>query len=440
MLARLAGGYLFIPVFRDDLKVVVGHLLLRRICQYNEPFHQQRAVMHSTSDMSPEAMNTAPLAGITVVELCHSIAGPYAGSILAQLGAEVIKIEHPGKGDDARDWGPPYWEGAAAAFQAMNRDKKGIALNLKHPEELQQLDALIMGRADVVLQNMRPGAVERLGLGAETLLLRCPRLVYCNVGAFGAHGPQAHKPGYDPLMQAQGGLMSVTGEDGREPVRVGTSLVDMGAGMWAAMGVLAALERRHRTGRGGVVDTSLFETSLAWMTVHMAGYLASGEVRRPMGSGIVEIVPHQAFRCSDGFIMVAAGNDALFRKLADGLGMPALAEDPKFQRNGGRVEHRAELIPLLSRVFATQDRAHWLGALDKAGVPVAPLQDIAQVAQDPQTVAVGMVQPVPGSAMTLMGLPLAFDGARPACRLAPPALGEHNAEFLSSSSAITAGA
>lgn len=375
-----------------------------------------------------------------MVELCHSIAGPYAGSILAQLGAEVIKVEHPGKGDDARDWGPPYWEGAAAAFQAMNRDKKGIALNLKDPQELRQLSALILERADVVLQNMRPGAVERLGLGAETMLAESPRLIYCNVGAFGAQGPQAHKPGYDPLMQAQGGLMSVTGEDGREPVRVGTSLVDMGAGMWAAIGVLAALERRHRTGRGGVVDTSLFETSLAWMTVHMAGYLASGEVRRPMGSGIVEIVPHQAFRCSDGFIMVAAGNDALFRKLANCLGMPALADDPRFQRNGSRVVHRSELIARLSKVFATQDRAYWREVLDGADVPVAPLQDIAQVAQDPQTVAVGMVQPVPGSTMKLMGLPLAFDGARPACRTAPPKLGEHNAACLSPVPTISTGA
>lgn len=392
----------------------------------------EKVVMHSTSESSTGASNAAPLAGITVVELCHSIAGPYAGSILAQLGAEVIKVEHPGKGDDARDWGPPYWEGAAAAFQAMNRDKKGVALDLKQPQELQRLKAFIVERADVVLQNMRPGAISRLGLGADALLAEDPRLIYCNMGAFGAQGPQAHKPGYDPLMQAQGGLMSVTGEDGREPVRVGTSLVDMGAGMWAAIGVLAALERRHTTGRGGIVDTSLFETSLAWMTVHMAGYLASGEVRRPMGSGIVEIVPHQAFRCSDGFIMVAAGNDALFRKLADCLGLPALADDPRFERNGGRVVHRTELIARLSEVFVTRDWAHWREVLDAAGVPVAPLQDIAQVAADPQTAAVGMVQPVPGSAMSLVGLPLSFDGVRPACRAPAPKLGEHNAECLPS--------
>jgi len=385
-----------------------------------------------------------PLKGVTVVELCHSIAGPYGASILAQLGAEVIKVENPAKGDDARAWGPPDWCGSSSVFQAMNRDKLGTTLNLKDDAECARLKAFIFDKADVVLQSLRPGAAEALGLGAQALRGVKPELIYCNLGAFGTRGPLREKPGYDPLMQARGGLMSVTGEDGREPVRVGCSIIDMGTGMWAAMGIVSALYRRAVSGQGCVVDTSLFESSIAWMTVHLTGYMASGEIRRPMGSGLVEIVPHQAFRTQDGYIMVAAGNDSLFRKLAAAMGCPELASDLRYATNNGRVANRDGLLPVLQGLFAGRSTAEWEATLDNAGVPAAPLQKVDQVLSDAQTQAMQMIQSVPGSEMTLVGLPLSFDGTRPPCRSAPPRMGQHNAVFAEADAAaepkIAAGA
>src|SRR5690606_29842011 len=217
------------------------------------------------------------------------------------------------------------------------------------------------------------------GLGSDQLLGEKPSLIYCNLGAFGRAGPLREMPGYDPLMQAFGGVMSVTGEQGRAPVRVGPAIVDLGSGMWSAIGILAALLRRQATGRGCVVDTSLFETAVAWMTIITAGYLASGEVRRPMGSGIAEIVPHQAFPTRDGYMMVAAGNDSLFRKLATELGFPGWSDDPRFATNDGRVRNRVELIAEMERIFTTRPSAEWAARLDAAGVPNAPIQSVDQV-------------------------------------------------------------
>jgi crotonobetainyl-CoA:carnitine CoA-transferase CaiB-like acyl-CoA transferase len=371
-----------------------------------------------------------PLKGVRVVEICHSVAGPYGGLILAKLGADLIKVENPDHGDHARGWGPPYWNGTAAIFQSLNSDKRSVTVDLADPVQLAQLKQLILTEADVVLQNLRPGAVDRYGLSGSELLHQKPDLIYCNLGAFGATGPLRDKPGYDPLMQAFGGIMSVTGEEGRAPVRVGPAVVDMGSGMWAAIGILAALHRRQVTGRGCVVDTSLYETALAWMTVQVAGYLASGEVRRPMGSGIVEIVPHQAFATADGHIMVAAGNDALFRKLTAAIGRPQWADDPMFATNDGRVRNRQSLIASLGAIFATEASAVWAERLDKAGVPTAPIQTVDQVVAHLQTQALGLIQSVPGLDMQLVGLPLSFDGIRPPLRTAAPGLGEHTQSIL----------
>jgi len=373
--------------------------------------------------------DNAPLAGLTVVEICHSVAGPYGGRILSDLGAEVIKVENPDKGDYARDWGPPYWHGAAAVFHALNRNKLGITVDLRDPVELARIKALIHDRADIVLQNLRPGTIERYGLDGDRLLGEKPTLIYCNLGAYGRVGPMREKPGYDPLMQACGGLMSVTGEEGGGPVRVGTSIIDMGSGMWLAVGVLAALHRRHVTGKGCIVDTSLFETALAWMTPHIAGYLANGVVRRRMGSGTVEIVPHQAFPTKDGYLMVAAGNDSLFRRLAMELGHPEWADDPRFATNGKRVVNREDIVGLLSDEFSGDTTEHWLSRLDAVGVPSAPIQSVDQVVEDPQTKALEMIQPAPQRDMALVGLPLAFDGVRPGFRRCAPELGQHNKLF-----------
>ena len=367
-----------------------------------------------------------PLTGITVVELCHSVAGPYAGMILAGLGAEVIKVENPEHGDHARGWGPPYWHGKSSTYQSLNRDKLGVGVDLTDPAERQQLRQFILDRADVVIQNLRPGAIDRYDICATQLLRDKPSLVYCNLGAFGTDGPLATLPGYDPLMQAFGGLMSVTGEAGRAPVRIGPAVIDMGSGMWSVIGIISALLRRQSSGRGGVIDTSLFETAMAWMTIITAGYLASGEVRRPMGSGIAEIVPHQALPASDGFIMVAAGNDSLFGKLAAAVGQPHWANDARFQTNDARVRNRTALIGELETIFRQARAAEWAHRLDAAGVPNAPIQSIDEVVAHPQTQALGILQQAPGLDMQLVGLPLRFDGQRPPFRRVAPELGEHN--------------
>ena len=314
---------------------------------------------------------------------------------------------------------------------ALLQEPEGIASAVVQrlgadPAQLRELRQLIVDRADVVIQNLRPGVVERYGLSGEELLGEKPSLIFCNLGAFGRCGPLRDKPGYDPLMQAFGGLMSVTGEQGLGPVRIGPAVVDMGSGMWAVIGILAALARRKTTGRGAVVDTSLFETAVAWMTVSIAAYLASGEVRRPMGSGIAEIVPHQAFATSDGYIMVAAGNDSLFRRLAKELGREEWAQDPRFATNDARVRHRGELVPAVESIFAALPTADWSDRLDEAGVPSAPIHSIDQVVSHSQTEATGIIQQVPNLDMRLVGLPLSFDGQRPPLRRVAPDLGEHN--------------
>jgi crotonobetainyl-CoA:carnitine CoA-transferase CaiB-like acyl-CoA transferase len=366
-----------------------------------------------------------PLAGVTVVEFCHSVAGPYAGSILADLGADVLKVESPDKGDYARDWGPPFAHGTSTLFHVLNHNKRGLALDLRDRVTTERLTAFILDHADVVLQNMRPGAIDKLGLGAAALRAKKPSLIYCDLGAYGRSGPLKDRPGYDPLMQAHGGIMSITGVEGGEPVRVGCSIVDQGAGMWAAMGILAALNRRHVTGEGCHVSTSLFETAIGWMGAQIGAFLAGGKMRSPMGSGVAEIVPHQAFPTSDGYIMVAAGNDNLFRALCAALEHD-FAADPRFATNSKRVENRRALIPMLEEIFRTRSIAEWLTRLDAAGVPAAPIENVAQVAASPQTAALGMLQQAPDLDMTLAGLPLEFDGVRPPYRNSAPTLGEHN--------------
>jgi crotonobetainyl-CoA:carnitine CoA-transferase CaiB-like acyl-CoA transferase len=376
--------------------------------------------------MGENATNGLPLAGITVVEFAHSVAGPYAGSILADLGADVIKVESPDKGDYARDWGPPFAHGTSTLFHVLNHNKRGLALDLRDRVTAERLTTFILDHADVVLQNMRPGAIDKLGLGAAALCAKKPSLIYCDLGAYGRTGPLRERPGYDPLMQAHGGIMSITGIEGGEPVRVGASIVDQGAGMWAAMGILAALNRRHVTGQGCHVSTSLFETAIGWMAPHIGGYLATGHMRRPMGSGVAEIVPHQAFATADGHVMVAAGNDNLFRALAKLLERPDLATDPRFASNSKRVENRHALIPILQDLFHEKPSAEWLRRLDAAGVPAAPIENVAQVAASAQTEALGILQKAPDLDMTLTGLPLEFDGVRPPYRFSAPTLGEHN--------------
>jgi crotonobetainyl-CoA:carnitine CoA-transferase CaiB-like acyl-CoA transferase len=367
-----------------------------------------------------------PLAGIVVVELGHSVAAPYAGQVLADLGADVIKVEKS-QGDDARKWGPPFLDGAAATFQSLNRGKRSVACDLRDAAQLASLAEFIAARADVVLQNMRPGQVEAVGLGADALRARKPSLVYCNMGAFGNRGPLATRPGYDPLMQAFAGIMSVVGEEGRPPVRVGPSIVDQGCALWAVIGILCGLMRRRDSGEGCVVDVSLFETAAAWMTMYAAQFLASGELPRRNGSGQASIVPYRAFPAADGDLVVAAGNDSLFGRLSTALGHPEWAGDARFLANSDRVHHADTLNAMIEAEMKTRTRAEWTALLEAAGVPCAPVQDTRQLLEHEQLQALGLLQPVPGSSVPLIGLPLSFDGARPQPRAAAPKLGEHNA-------------
>jgi crotonobetainyl-CoA:carnitine CoA-transferase CaiB-like acyl-CoA transferase len=371
-----------------------------------------------------------PLAGITVVELGHSVAAPYAGLILADLGARVIKVENPNGGDYARGWGPPFWKGTASLFVCLNRAKEGITVDFSRDHEVSALRDLILREADAVIQNLRPGILERFGLTPASMRAEKPSLIWCDIGAFGAQGPLSGKTGYDPLAQAATGIMSVTGEGpDRPPVRVGVSLIDMGSGMWTVIGLLSSLLARNATGAGAHVTTSLYETGLAWMTVQLAGYAASGEVRRPYGSGIVEIVPYQAFQTSDGWLMIAAGNDNLFRKLCDAIGMAGLAASPDFATNAARVVNRVRLIGLISEAVAAHTVESLGRILDAAGVPNAPILPVDQVASHPQTAALRMLAPCENDELPLAGLPLALDGVRQRDPRPPPGLGEHNARF-----------
>jgi crotonobetainyl-CoA:carnitine CoA-transferase CaiB-like acyl-CoA transferase len=372
--------------------------------------------------------STRPLSGLVVIEIGHSIAAPYAGMILGELGAEVIKVENPKGGDACRGWGPPFAEGAATCFHAVNRGKQGITCDLANPEDAARLKALILERADVVIHNLKFGALDKYGLGPSALVGEKPSLVCCNLNAFGAVGPLRERPGYDPMMQAYSGLMSLLGEDGRPPVRVTASIVDMGSATWSVIGILSALRERDRTGKGGIVDTSLYETSLALMSIMLADHLASGNLPVRHGSGVAMIVPYQAFEAADGYMMVAAGNDNLFRRLAAAIGRPSLAEDPRFRTNGERVVNRDALVATLADIFKTETRGHWASLFDAAGIPNGPINSMDQVVADPQTQALGQIQRQ--GALSLVGLPLSFDGERPDFTKRAPALGEDNASIL----------
>ncbi|MET0444461.1 MAG: CoA transferase [Pseudorhodoplanes sp.] len=371
-----------------------------------------------------------PLENLVVVELGHSVAAPVAGLILAELGAKVVKIENPEGGDDARNWGPPFLHGAAGMFQAINRNKLSVTIDLKSETERARLIRYVVDHAHVVVQNMRPGLVDRYGLDAASLRKLKPSLIYCNLTAFGAEGPMKSTPGYDPLLQAFGGLMSVTGHEGAEPVRTGPSIIDQGAGMWAAIGILAALLKRNESGEGCEVDTSLFETALSWMCMATAAYIASGNVPKRGGSENGGMAPYKAYQASDGWVVIAAANDNLFRRFSKAIGHPEWPNDPEMNTNSNRVRNRQKVNALVADVIITKPRSHWIDALAAASVPCAPLQSLDEVLAHPQTNAVGMLQESADGKFRLMGLPLQFDGERPAFRKNPPALAEDNDVLL----------
>ena len=378
------------------------------------------------------AMAATPLTGVTVLDVTTSIAGPYCAQILSALGADVIKVERPDTGDDGRAWGPPFWNGEGTMFLSANAGKRSLALSLRDPRGRDTLLRLVDG-ADVFLQSLRPGLAEELGLGAGALRERNPRLVYCSIGAYGHVGPLSHEPGYDVLMQAAGGLISMTGEPGQPGVRVGSSLIDQGTGTWAALGVLAALLERDRTGVGSEVDVSLYETALGYIGYHLAGYLADGTVPHGQGTRFPMEAPYQVFATKDGELMIAGGNDRLFAAICRVVGLPLLIDDPRFRTNPDRVRNRDELCAILEERLAEHDSADWHDRLTEAGVPAAPVADVADVAHAPQTDALGMLQPLPHPSipdLKLTALPMSFDGDRVLHRSAPPAIGQHSEEIL----------
>ncbi len=373
-----------------------------------------------------------PLEGIVVADLTQNVAGPFCTQVLGDMGAEIVKVERPGRGDDARAWAPPYWGDESASFMAFNRNKKSIALDLKRDGGLDVLKRLVK-RADVFVQSLRAGVVAEMSLDFAGAAAINPRLVYCSITAFGTEGPLAHLPGYDPLMQAYAGLMSVNGHPGQEPARVGTSVIDMGTGMWAALGIVAALRQRDATGRAVEVTTALFETALMWTSYHTLGYFGTGEVPQPQGSGTAMIAPYQAFPTADGFVMIGAASDSLFVRLTDVLHAPDLAADPRFADNPSRVRHRAAIVAAVTALTRDRKSAELLEALRAAGVPAAPILTIDAVMQEPQTKASGMLVSAPHPRLPdyrSVGLPVRWDGRRPGVRRVPPRLGEHSADVL----------
>jgi crotonobetainyl-CoA:carnitine CoA-transferase CaiB-like acyl-CoA transferase len=367
-----------------------------------------------------------------VLDVTTSIAGPYCGQILAALGADVVKVERPGSGDDGRAWGPPFWEGEGTMFLSANAGKRSLALSLRDSRGREALLSLAE-RADVFLQSLRPGLADELGLGPDVVRTRNPRLVYCSVGAYGRRGPLALEAGYDALMQAAGGLISVTGEPGRPGVRVGTSTIDQGTGTWAALGVLAALLERERTGEGTVVDVSLYETAIGYLGYHLAGFLADGTVPSGEGTRFPLIAPYEVLPTRDGELMVAGGNDRIFRAICDVLGVPELVDDARFRSNADRVRNRDALAELLVARLATEDTATWHERLTAAGVPAAPVADVRDVAESPQTAALEILQPLAHPrihGLTLAALPVSFDDRRALYPSAPPDVGAHSAEVL----------
>ena len=371
------------------------------------------------------------LSNIRVLDLTQNVAGPFCTQILGDLGAEVIKVERPGRGDDTRLW-QPETAGHSATFLALNRNKKSVCVDLNHPEGLETVRRLAR-TADVVIHSMKPGSAETRGLDPEALGAENPRLVYCAISAFGQVGPLSALPGYDPLMQAFTGVMSSTGNDGEAPVRVGVSLIDMGTGMWAALGILGAILDRVRTGHGTVVEASLLETGVSWMTVVVAGFLATNRLPKKLGSAVAMTAPYELFRSGDGHVFIAAGNDNLFRRVCEGLGSPDLARDPRFATNALRVENRPALRDAIEALTSGTPAAAIVAALRRVGAPCSELHDVSQMMAHEQVAAAGMIIDLPvqnGPGHKVVALPLKAGGERSGALRPPPALGADTDEAL----------
>ncbi len=370
----------------------------------------------------------AALSDVVVIDLSRVFAGPYCTMMLGDMGATVIKVEQPGKGDDTRQFGPPYIADESAYYLGLNRNKYGITVDFNDAAQKQRLLELI-STATVLVENFRPGTLERQGLGYESLHAINPGLIYCSISGYGQSGPYASRPGYDFVAQAESGIMSVTGEIEGEPQRVGSPVADNAAGMFACMSILAALYVRKRTGKGQYIDISLFEAAVSLLGNVSANYLISGEEAPRLGNGHPNIVPYQAFRTKNGYIVVSCGNDRLYQSFCRLLGREELAADPRFTTNPLRVRNRDQLIPLLQAVFLERDTQEWLEKLRAAGIPCGPINTVSQVYKDEQLQARGFIweceHPSAGR-IKLSGSPMHLSETPARLYKAPPLLGEDN--------------
>lgn len=365
---------------------------------------------------------------LRVIEIGQILAGPYAGAILADLGATVVKIEKPDGGDDGRRMGPPFLDDDSLTFHEYNRGKHSVALDLKTAAGIEALHALADG-ADVLIHNLRPGVSESLGIDPDRFCERHPRLIYCEITGFGQNGPMRMEPAFEPLVQAVSGLVTINGDPAGPPSRLPISAVDLGTGMWTVIGLLTALRRRDRTGRGCVVRTSLFDTALGWLSQRVNALVNEGvELPREPMSGHPGLVPYQSFAGSDGDFFVCVGNDRLFEKFCTVLGRPEWIEDPAFATNRARLRNRQRLVPMIAALFASETRGVWVERLHAAGVPCAPVNSVREAVAMEQFAASGMLSPpLAGGAMQLVTTPLSFDGVRSYPKDIAPKLGADNA-------------
>ena len=374
---------------------------------------------------------TPSLQDVRVCDLTQNLAGPMCAQILGDLGADIIKVEAPG-GDPGRAWGPPFWGTDSTLFLSANRNKRSIILDLKSAEGKGILHRLA-SESDVFVESARFGVPERLGYDYESIRALKEDIIYMSISAYGDRGPMRELPGYDPLMQAFSGIMSVTGHPGTPPARVGGSVVDFGTGMWSTIAILSALRTRDATGRGAKLDAALLDTAVGWVSYHMMGYLATGNVPGPMGSAMDSIVPYQGFQTADGSVMISGGSDRIFVRLCDALGVSELGTDPRFATNPDRVANRDELSDLLESCTRSHSTEDLLELMHEHAVPCSPIQNMAEVAEHPQVVEAGLLPMSPHpevSSYQDVALPLRVDGERPRGVRPPPRAGEHTSEVL----------
>ena len=372
------------------------------------------------------------LSGITVIDFTRVLSGPYCTMVLADHSARVIKLEHPVRGDDTRHWGPPFLGAESAYFLSINRNKESVTLDFKSAEGKEVLERLL-AHADVVVENFRPGTLDAAGFGAADVLSRHPRIVYCSISGYGQTGPRREEPGYDAVMQAEGGLMSITGEAEGPPLRLGVAITDIVSGLFAAQGVMSALIAREKTGRGQQVDIGMLDATAALLTYQAGNYFATGQVPARMGNRHPTIVPYESFRAADGDFVIAGGNDDIWRRLCRVIGKPELADDPRYRTNAERAAHYSEIKAELERALGTRRREEWVRDLTEAGVPCGSVREISEVLADPQITAREMVREVEHGTIgraRVINSPVKMSETPTSVRTAPPTLGQHTAAVL----------